>query len=108
MIVIKYEQRHDGFGLWITGHAHYAEEGKDIVCAAVSALYYALTNYCIQNAKSCEYEADPGDSYVIAHGLFMEAFYVILTGLNIIAEQYKDYVVIKEVKTLSKDPGDNW
>lgn len=28
--------------LTFSGHAGYAEQGKDIVCSAVSALYYAL------------------------------------------------------------------
>ena len=108
MIVIKYEEREEGFGLWIPGHAKYAEEGKDIVCAAVSALYYALTNYCIQNAKRCDYEADPGDSYVIARGLDMEAFYSILTGFEVIAEQYKDHVVLKKIRVIDKVLDDNW
>ena len=99
MIIIKYEKRENGFGLWITGHAKYAEEGKDIVCAAVSALYYAITNYCIQNAQRCDYEADPGDSYVIAYGLDMEVFKAILTGLEVISEQYKDYMLLKEITT---------
>ncbi|MEE1514378.1 MAG: ribosomal-processing cysteine protease Prp [Christensenellaceae bacterium] len=38
MIVIN--RRKDGF--IITGHAGYAEPGKDIVCAAVSALLQAF------------------------------------------------------------------
>lgn len=105
MIIIKYEKRENGFGLWITGHAKYAEEGKDIVCAAVSALYYAITNYCIQSAQRCDYEADPGDSYVIAYGLDMEVFKAILTGLEVISEQYKDYVLLKEITT--REPVEN-
>ena len=31
-------------GFYITGHANYAERGKDIVCAAVSALVITLEN----------------------------------------------------------------
>ena len=43
MIVIRMDRRH-GL-LEIDGHAGYAEKGKDIVCAAVSALACALVGY---------------------------------------------------------------
>lgn len=43
MIVIRMNRRH-GL-LEIDGHAGYAEKGKDIVCAAVSALACPLVGY---------------------------------------------------------------
>ena len=43
MIVIRMDRRH-GL-LEIDGHAGYAEKGKDIVCAAVSALACSLVCY---------------------------------------------------------------
>ena len=43
MIVIRMDRRH-GL-LEIAGHAGYAEKGKDIVCAAVSALACSLVCY---------------------------------------------------------------
>lgn len=35
-------------GFYVTGHANYAERGKDIVCAAVSALTIALENSLVE------------------------------------------------------------
>ena len=43
MIVIRMDRRHGQ--LEIDGHAGYAEKGKDIVCAAVSALACSLVCY---------------------------------------------------------------
>ena len=43
MIVIRMDRRHGM--LEIDGHAGYAEKGKDIVCAAVSALACSLVCY---------------------------------------------------------------
>ena len=40
-ITIKYDE---WFDIQIEGHAGYAEKGKDIVCAAVSALYQTLVH----------------------------------------------------------------
>lgn len=40
VFICKEKGRYSGF--WISGHACYAEKGKDIVCAAVSALEDAV------------------------------------------------------------------
>ncbi|MBP3410079.1 MAG: ribosomal-processing cysteine protease Prp [Clostridia bacterium] len=41
MICIEYRTGKEKL-LLVSGHAHYAEPGKDIVCAGISALYCAL------------------------------------------------------------------
>ena len=38
----------------ISGHAAYAERGEDIVCAAISMLYYALLS-TVENDKGISY-----------------------------------------------------
>lgn len=38
----------------ISGHAAYAEKGEDIVCAAISMLYYALLS-TVENDKGVSY-----------------------------------------------------
>ena len=43
MITVILIQSEDMLQFDFAGHAGYAEKGKDIVCAGVSALYYALT-----------------------------------------------------------------
>jgi len=45
MIDAGFFKEEDGFRVIISGHANYAPEGEDIVCSAVSALFYALAGY---------------------------------------------------------------
>lgn len=48
MIKAMFSEENDWYTRYqITGHANYDEIGKDIVCAAVSALYTAITNKLI-------------------------------------------------------------
>ena len=52
--------RHDG-GISVKGHAHYAEPGKDIVCAAVSILVQNLIQSIEElTPDKIEYEIQPG------------------------------------------------
>ena len=46
MIKAKFSRCEDGYiRLQIDGHAGYGEEGDDIVCAAVSGIFYSLCGY---------------------------------------------------------------
>ena len=92
MIVIT---KHEN-GLSIRGHAHYAEIGKDIVCAAVSSLAQTLI-YSIEELTEDEikYVSKPG-TVEIKHGnlsanaqLLIDSFFV---GVRMIADNYPDYV----------------
>ena len=46
--------------LLVDGHADYAEHGKDIVCAGVSAITQALSGF-IENHDECEGECQEND-----------------------------------------------
>lgn len=76
----------------ITGHAGYAPQGEDIVCAAVSA----LTQTFIASVEECtddkiEYEIEPGNTVIKLWTLseksktLMESFFI---GTKMIAESY--------------------
>lgn len=47
MIDADFSRTQKGFRLRIEGHARYGAEGEDIVCAAVSSIFYALCGYII-------------------------------------------------------------
>ena len=47
MIVADFSRTLSGYRLHIQGHAEYATEGEDIVCSAVSGLFYALCGYLV-------------------------------------------------------------
>ena len=76
------------------GHAGYDAAGRDIVCAAVSALYYTLAEnlksrpgfVCRQDERGAELRC-PGAA---------EAIGFVLRGLRAIAETYPDYVRVEK------------
>ena len=47
MINADFTRSKNGFKLRIEGHAQHGAEGEDIVCAAVSGIFYALCGYII-------------------------------------------------------------
>ena len=89
------------------GHAGYAEYGKDIVCAGVSALMQTLrpallergirnTVYMITSGESrIEVKAEPECEE--RYPCFV-VFETVLAGLKEIARAYPDYVSIKVEK----------
>ena len=47
MIDADFLRTQNGFKVRIAGHAGYGDEGEDIVCAAVSSIFYALCGYIV-------------------------------------------------------------
>ena len=90
----------------IVGHAGYAEEGKDIVCAGVSTLFFTMKNALsmLTSFKGKEYEPDRGlafltwDDKEMNHdaALIIETF---LVGIRLIREAYPDYVKLEIIET---------
>lgn len=85
--------------LYVDGHANYAENGKDIVCSAVSCLCISLANTLLATGvdKGC-FRIEDGSFYVSAtiveNRAYAEgAFDMAVNGLQMIAEQYPDHVV---------------
>lgn len=85
-------------GVSIQGHAHYAEPGKDIVCAAVSTLVQSLIQSVEELcADPIEYVIQPG-TVEIKHGnltkeatLLLDSFFI---GIRMIANEYPAFVRI--------------
>ena len=87
--------RYDG-GITINGHANYAPQGQDIVCAAVSILAHTLIASIEElTTDTIQYDVQPG--WVdIKHGnlsgsaqALVDSFFI---GINMIAEDYPDNV----------------
>ena len=82
----------------ISGHAGYAEPGKDIVCAGVTALTQTLIQ-SIENLTDdkIEYRISPGKVEVEYRNLseksktLVDSFFV---GIRLIADEFPDYVAI--------------
>ena len=86
-------------GIEISGHANYAEVGKDIVCAGVTALTQTLIGSMEALTRDeIEYEISPGRAD-IRYGnlseegnLLVDSFFI---GVCQIADEFPDHVRIE-------------
>lgn len=83
----------------ISGHAGYAEPGKDIVCAGATALTQTLIQ-SIENLTDdkIEYRISPGKAEIEYGNLseksktLVDSFFV---GICLIAEEFPEYVKVR-------------
>lgn len=86
-------------GITVAGHAEYAEAGKDIVCAGMTALTQTLVR-SLEGLTSdeIEYEISPGRADIHyrdlseAGKLLVDSFFI---GICLIASEFPDYVRIE-------------
>lgn len=100
--------------LKVNGHAGHGKKGKDIVCSAVSALFYTLGEALWQSAEMLYEEPlikeEEGDGYIVCHpkeeyeGNIARTYWTILVGMQMIAEQYPKNVKFQvlEAKNVKK------
>ena len=92
----------------VTGHAGQAEKGKDIVCSAVSILFYTLAQAVTDSRDALEEEpiiiTTDGDGMVSCKpkerflGIMQRTYWTILTGFELLAEEYKEYVKLTVIQ----------
>ena len=106
MIRIRFFRDKEGF-IWkfdIRGHSGYAEKGKDIICAGVSALGYTavgalaeltgINNYAEKEGyMECRIPGDVKDELKPLIRVILETIFI---GFKQIENSYKEYVVIEE------------
>lgn len=101
MIRVYYSRGEVEHELTINGHAGYAEYGKDIVCAGVSAIAFALLGWLENNQDELtemdELMVEDGQVYIACAGSdnVNTAFQVALMGFIQIARQYPECVDIE-------------
>ena len=91
------------YRLAVDGHAGYAEQGKDIVCAAASALFYTLARELDYRkieftmtedaASGAEIVAYPPDGFTLDTDVVFET---ICTGYRMLAEEYPEHVTFTD------------
>ena len=86
-------------GITVSGHAEYAEAGKDIVCAGVTALIQTLIKSIGDLTEDkIEYEISPGRADIHyrdlsdAGKLLIDSFFI---GVCAIADEFPDHVRIE-------------
>ena len=93
----------EAFELKLDGHANYEESGKDIVCSAVSTLFYTLGNALFQsvdmliepptfNEEKGFLSCKPKEEYIVN---ITRTDWTILVGLEMVAENYPQNVNFK-------------
>ncbi len=100
--MINIEFKPKTFTLDVTGHAEHGKKGEDIVCAAISTLFYTLSE-TLCNSKEmlsedivfCDEDGNghlsckPKEEFEANVSLI---YWTILTGLELVAKNYKENV----------------
>lgn len=87
----------DLFCLECLGHAGYAESGKDVVCAAVSAICQTLYLWC-KNTEGVTVENEtmkPGMFMLMAKGPCEDPWKAAVLGLMSLEAGYPNYVRVE-------------
>lgn len=111
MIIAKIYRDENNYikGYSLSGHANYDEYGKDIVCAAISALaqtaLLSLVEVCGLEEKEIEYSIDENTGLldvVLPNNIeatILEKTQIVLkslvVGINSIIENYPEYINLK-------------
>lgn len=91
--------------LEIEGHAKHGEKGEDIVCAAISTLFYTLGETLNQSSnmliKPIVFKDEDGKGYLACKpkkeygGNIACMYHTILTGMELVANNYPKNVTFK-------------
>ena len=86
-------------GITVSGHANYAEAGKDIVCAGVTALVQGLIRSMESlTSDEIEYEISPGRTDIHYRNLSEEVMLLVdsfFIGVCQITNEFPEYVRIE-------------
>lgn len=91
--------------LRVSGHAGYDENGRDIVCAAVSALVYALVGALEEDGRLGSSVLQAGLAVVEGTGECGREFAMTGQGLRLLARQYPEYISVKELPSVEDEDG---
>ena len=78
----------------IKGHAGYGPKGQDIVCSAVSSLFYALKGYLEKRGCLKGFKAESGNAVIAFTNEGKDGLLMFTEGANVIEETYPDFVKV--------------
>ena len=84
----------DGAHVTVCGHAGHAPAGQDIVCAAVSALVYALAGYLEETGQAERVDIRKGFAVIRGAGQCGAALALVRCGVAQLAQAYPGCVEI--------------
>lgn len=109
MTNVKFEVTENEFILDVSGHANYAEHGKDIVCAGISALVFALASYLDMFGLE-ELRQEQHGKITLRTSLYrgsnifhmqLGAIKCAYEGIRLIAHDYPEFVELKTIGSLA-------
>lgn len=100
MINIEVKKKNDIINyIKISGHAEYADEGFDIVCASVSCIAITTVNALISIDEECVVYSDAEgllEIGILKHDEVIDKLIMnMINLLTTLSEDYKEYVKIK-------------
>lgn len=89
----------------VRGHAGFAKAGRDIVCAAISALVLAAANGLRAHCKAAPVISDAPEAYELrlprpANPRAQAVLETLVSGLEAIAVSYPTYLRVKQGRVL--------
>lgn len=100
MIKIKFNP--DKYDLKITGHADHGKKGEDIVCSAISTLFYTLGEALYESKDMLDgeliFENDNGKGHIWCRpkpeyeGNIARTYWTIMVGFDLVAKNYEKNV----------------
>ena len=95
------------FTLDITGHAEHGKKGEDIVCSAISTLFYTLAEALYESKAMLTEDIDFSDEDGNGHlsckpkaefeGNIARTYWTILIGFELVAKNYEKNVNLQVV-----------
>ena len=102
MIKVSYQLDENKYSyLKVTGHAEFADEGQDLICAAVSSIFYGLMNALDEMPEDAEVHDNPDDIEIriLSDDQTVQNYInLVLIQLKTIEYSYGDFITIKERK----------
>ena len=102
MIKVSYQLDENRYSyLKVTGHAEFADEGQDLICAAVSSIFYGLMNALDGMPENAEVHDNPDDIEIktLDNNQTVQNYIdLVLIQLKTIEYSYGDFITIKERK----------
>lgn len=90
------------FTLDITGHAEHGKKGEDIVCSAISSLFYTLAEALYESremlSEDLVFSDEDGNGHLSCkpkaeyEGNIARTYWTILVGFDLVAKNYKKNV----------------
>lgn len=102
MILIKPIKDRDYLSIEFSGHAGYAPIGQDIICSAVSSLYYSLCAVLTEKEIEFSLSEDGDKKLIFCKNMIAEPYFdMVIIGCFNISQTFPDYCKVQSFNEFS-------